>query len=240
MSLDLLDHSTSIEISYASNTMTREMRAAQDRENALAAGTQYSVTLKNESAQAWTFYVYQKAPQPSSDVFSLAWFCSPYKIRVGNKIKFTWQIEYNFVWSDTGELIPGVDFDASGTADCSPAGENTTDFSLTGGPGLSDPIKGGPSGSLVINDASNVPNNRFSVGIGMSGTGTYVTQAGTNLKHLFTPTPSYWIAAGTNTKIGTVLNIDTITQNTEAKFDPAVFDLNCVLNKNNTWEITSA
>lgn len=240
MSVDLLERPSTIEISYASDTMTREMRAAQKKERALAAGTQYSMTLKNESAQAWTFYVYQKAPQPSANVFSLAWFCSPYQIRVGNKIKFTWQIDYNFVWSDTGELIPGVTFEASGVKDCSPSGANVTEFSLNGGPGFSDPKQGDPKGTLVINDASSVPNNRFSVGIGMSGTGTYVAQAGTNLSHLFTPTPSYWIAAGTNTKVGSVLNIDTITQNKEAKFDPAVFDLNCVLNQSNTWDITPA
>ncbi|WP_299816780.1 protein rhiA [uncultured Roseibium sp.] len=227
-----------LEISYARQSLSQELRASQEAVEAL--GTQYSMTLTNESAQPWTFFVYQKLPQPSADVFSMAWFCSPYKLRVGNRIKFTWEIDYNFVWSDTGVLMPGVDFHASGDVDCSPAGANTTEFSLTDGPGLSTPVKGPPSGSLVINDAANVPNNRYSVGIGMSGTGTYCVQAGTNLKHTFTPTPSYWIAAGTNVKIGTVLNIDTITQTAEAKFPPAVYDLNCVLQADNTWDISPA
>lgn len=232
------ENQMSMEISYARNTMTDEMRASQSAEAALDQGTQYSMTLHNESAQGWTFYVYQKAPQPSADVFSLAWFCSPYKIRVGNKIKFTWEIDYNFVWSDTGMLQPGVDFAASGVKDCSPAGDNTTEFSLTGGPGLSAPVTGQPKGSLIINDAASVPNNRFSVGIGMSGTGSYAVQAGTNLQHIFTPTPSYWIAAGTNTQIGSVLNIDTIAQTKQAKFDPAVFNIDCVLDDKNIWAIS--
>ncbi len=227
-----------LEISYARQSLSQELRASQEAVEAL--GTQYSMTLTNEAAQPWTFFVYQKMPQPSADVFSMAWFCSPYKLRVGNRIKFTWEIDYNFVWSDTGVLMPGVDFHASGDVDCSPAGANTTEFSLTDGPGLSTPVKGPPTGSLVINDAANVPNNRYSVGIGMSGTGTYCVQAGTNLKHTFTPTPSYWIAAGTNVKIGTVLNIDTITQTAEAKFPPAVYDLNCVLQADNTWDISPA
>jgi len=230
----------SIHISYADNTMPIESIKSQPQAEALGQGTQYSLNLINQSAQAWTFYVYQKMPSQVADVFSLAWFCSPYKIRVGDHIRFTWEIEYNFVWSDTGELIPGVTFDAGGPKDCSPSGKNTTEFSLTPGPGLSEPVKGPPDGSLIINDAADVPNNKFSVGIGMSGTGSYAVQAGTNLQHVFTPTPSYWVAAGTNTRIGTVLNINTITQTAEAKFKSAVFALDCVLGGDNTWDISPA
>lgn len=229
-----------LHISYANKEITDHARGSQPAGQALAQGTQYSLLLKNQSAQPWTFYVYQKMPQQVANVFSLAWFCSPYQIRVGNQIKFTWEIAYNFVWSDTGQLIPGVDFLASGVQDGSPAGANTTTFSLDGGPGFSNPVKGDPAGSLVIKDAGNVPNSRFSVGIGMSGTGTYVVQAGTNLTHTFTPTPSYWIAAGTNVNIGTVLSIDTITQTSEAKFPSAVFNLVGTLQEDNSWAINPA
>lgn len=230
----------SMHISYAGNPMPFEAIRAQPKSAALAQGTQYSLNVINQSAQAWTFYVYQKMPSQVADVFSLAWFCSPYQIRVGDSIRFTWEIDYNFVWSDTGQLVPGVTFYAGGSKDCSPAGANTTEFSLTPGPGLSDPHKGPPDGSLVINDAADVPNNKFSVGIGMSGTGSYAVQAGTNLQHVFTPTPSYWIAAGTNTRIGTVLNINTVTQTKEAKFPAAVYLLDCVLQGDNTWKISPA
>jgi hypothetical protein len=55
------------------------------RDNALlATGNEYSLTLKNDSAQPWTFYVYQQMPKQSANVFSLAWFCSPFQINVGN------------------------------------------------------------------------------------------------------------------------------------------------------------
>lgn len=230
----------SLHISYVDNLLSQEARKAQSAKDALTQGTQYSMTLKNQAAQPWTFYVYQKMPAQVADVFSLAWFCSPYQIRVGDQIRFTWEIDYNFVWSDSGQLIPGVDFYASGKKDCSPAGKNTTEFSLTPGPGLSDPVQGPPAGSLVINDAADVPNNRYSVGIGMSGTGSYAVQAGTNLSHTFTPTPSYWIAAGTNVKIGTVLNINTVGLTSEVKFPAATYDMNCVLNGSNAWDISPA
>lgn len=214
--------------------------AASDLGLAAAAGTPYQLKLVNQSAQPWTFYVYQKLPDQVADVFSLAWFASPYKISVGDSIKFKWEITYNFVWSDSGVLIPGVTFDAGGTKDADPNGENTTTFSLDPGPNLSVPVKGNPKGSLVISDADDVPNNKFSVGIGMSGTGTYAVQAGTNLTHTFTPTPSYWIAAGANVQIGTVLNIQTIAKTAEAKFPAAVYSLVGTLGENNKWTIVPA
>jgi hypothetical protein len=138
----------SMHISYADNTMPLEAIKAQPKTAELAQGTQYSLNLINDSAQAWTFYVYQKMPAQVADVFSLAWFCSPYMIRVGDNIRFTWEIEYNFVWSDTGQLIPGVTFDAGGTEGLQPVGKNTTEFSLTPGPGLSDPLQG-PAGRVA-------------------------------------------------------------------------------------------
>jgi len=202
---------------------------------AAAAGTTYSLTLKNQSAQAWIFYVYQQMPAQSNDLFSLAWFASPFMITVGNRITFEWDIVYNFVWGATGTVRPGVTFNASGEIDGDPSGANTTTFSATPGPNLSAAVKAPPSGSLVINDADDVPNNTFSVGIGMSGTGTYVVQAGPNLKHQFTPTPSYWIAAGTDVKVGTVLDIQTVTRTIEAKFPVNVFAQTWTLNESNTW-----
>ncbi|UFW88381.1 protein rhiA [Bradyrhizobium barranii] len=227
-------------ISYAKKELTDKLRASQPAKAALAQGTQYSLLVRNRSAQPWLFYVYQKLPSLQANIFSLAWFCSPYQIQVGDQIRFTWEIDYNFIWSDTGVLIPGVDFEAWGMKDCSPDGKNTTEFSAGTAPGLSQPVQAPPSGSLVVKDADNVPNNKFSVGLGMSGTGTYCVQAGTNLTHTFTPTPSYWVAAGTNLKIGTVLSINTITQTAEAKFPSAVYSLDCVLQDNNEWDIQPA
>ncbi len=227
-------------ISYAKEPMSREMLAAQAADAADALGTAYALTLTNQSNQNWIFYVYQKMPAQVADVFSLAWFCSPYEIKVGDRITFQWEIEYNFTWSDTGVLMPGVTYSASGEKDCSPAGKNTTEFALDPGPGLSDPVKSPPAGSLVINDGSSVPANQFSVGIGMSGTGSYAVQAGPNLTHTFTPTPSYYVAAGKNLTVGTVLSIDTITKTAEAKFKNAVYHLDCTLNDANEWEIAPA
>jgi len=204
----------------------------------------FQLTMVNQSAQPWIFYVYQSLPPAaSSDWFSLAWFASPFKIGVGDQMTFRWQVTYDFVWSAGGELKPGVAFDAGGVHLADPDGINSTTFSddPDSGPGLSLPQPGGPNGTLLIRDADNVPNNTFLVGIGMSGTGTYAVQAGPNLTHAFTPsTPTYFVAAGTDLiQIGSVLSIEAITANAQVTFPPAVKGLIATLDTNNTWTIAT-
>jgi hypothetical protein len=208
-------------------------RAALD---ATTAGTPYTLNLINSSASPWDFYVYQQLPnQQSANVFSLAWFCSPFMIVPGANITFQWTIDYTFVWGAVGTIQPGVVFTAGQTIDADPQSTNTTNFSITPGPNLTPAVTAPPQGSLVINDASTVPSNAFSVGIGMGNAGTFVTSAGPNLKHTFTPTPTYWIAAGTNVQIGTILDITTVTQNLQVIFPVNVYDVTCTLGANNVW-----
>lgn len=199
--------------------------------------TPYNLTLKNNSAMPWTFFVYQQAPnQDTSNVFSLAWFASPFTMAPGTQITFDWDIDYGFVWGATGEVRPGVTFKAS---DCVAGGltaNNTINFSNTNDtPDFSQPTTGNPSGSLVITDSSNVPNKMFTVGISMGGSGTFVTAAGPNLTHTFTPTPTYWIAAGTNVQVGTILDITTINQNKMIEFPVNTYGLTYSLGQDNIW-----
>lgn len=199
--------------------------------------TPYSLTLQNNSAMPWTFYVYQQAPeQNTSNVFSLAWFASPFTMAPGTQITFSWSIDYGFVWGATGEVRPGVTFKAS---DCVAGGltsNNTITFSNTNGtPDFSQPSTGNPSGSLVIADTSNVPNNTFTVGISMGGAGTFVSAAGPNLTHTFTPPPTYCIAAGNNVQAGTILDISTINQNMMVEFPVNTYDQTFSFGQDNTW-----
>jgi hypothetical protein len=196
----------------------------------------YSLTLINNSASPWTFYVYQQMPnQQSANVFSLAWFCSPFQIVPGASMQFQWTTDYTFVWGATGMIQPGVTFSASQTIDANPASANTTTFSIAPAPNMSPAVAGPPQGSLVINDAAGVPGNTFSVGIGMQDAGAFVTAAGPNLVHTFSPNPTYWIAAGTDVRIGTILDIATVTQNLQVIFPANVFALSYTLGQSNQW-----
>jgi hypothetical protein len=224
-------------ISYAKDPAIR-LKEYMERSalSATAAGTPYSLKLINQSDNSWTFYVYQQVPnQQSANVFSLAWFCSPFNIVPSANITFEWTIDYTFVWGRTGTIQPGVTFSAGQTIFADPASLNTTTFGIAPGPNLLAAVSGPPQGSLVINDASSVPSNTYSVGIGMGEAGTFVTPAGPNLLHTFTPTPTYWIAAGTDVKIGTILDITTVTQNLQVIFPINVYAVSYTLGANNKW-----
>ncbi len=198
----------------------------------------YSVKLTNKSASAWMFYVYQQMPnEQSANMSSLVWFCSPFMIVPGASITFEWTIDYNFVWGASGAISPGATFSAGEFIPADLLSANSTNFSLEPGPNLSPAVAGNPPGSLSINDADTIPNNTFLVGIGMGDVGTFVTPAGPNLRYTFTPDtpPKYWIAAGTNVQVGTILDVATVTQNLQVIFPVNVYAVTCTLGANNQW-----
>ena len=199
---------------------------------------EYSLECINDSVATWTFYVYQKMPNQPSDVFSLAWFASPFRIAPGNSITFSWSIDYSFVWGSTGELQPGVRFNASGVVPAELTGKNLTTFTvIDGAPQFEPPTTGGERGSLTINEDVSVPNQGFSTGIGMSGQGTFVQQALQNTTQIYTPIPKYFVAAGTQIQMGQVLT-STVTMDAEVEFPPNVFKLTATLGDDNLWSIS--
>jgi len=201
-------------------------------------GTEYSLHCINDSTVNWTFYIYQKMPQQPSDIFSLAWFVSPYKIAPGNEIIFKWNIDYSFVWGQSGELMEGVQFNASGHKPCSITGANQTTFSMdNNAPQLSTPTTGGEPSYLTVDVADNVPNNSFSTGIGMSGQGTFVQQALQNAPQTYQPEPLYYVAAATQMQMGCVL-ASTVTHAWEFEFESNIYAKTATLGKNNKWVIS--
>ena len=226
-------------ISYANHPLRQEHFNAHPR-TAAGPGTLYGVTLTNKSSKPWTFYIYQKPPESSPDVFSLAWFCSPYKVQLNNRISFQWGTDYSFVWGETGILRPGITFDAGGATSADPETGNTSVFAapFPHDPEFSAPVRERPYEALTIKDCGTVPDHKYAVGIGMSGKGAFVTQSSSNLIHNFTPRPSYWIAASNNVQLGSVLRLETITQNEHIEFGPNVYNLSYTLNAKNQWEIT--
>jgi hypothetical protein len=201
-------------------------------------GTTYTLKCVNDSVADWVFYIYQRMPQQPSDIFSLAWFASPYKISPGSQIVFDWSIDYSFVWGNSGVVQPGVNYNASGSKPCSLTGNNQTTFSLDdNAPQLSNPTTGGQAGSLTVNVAGNVPNLMFATGIGMSNQGTFVQQALQNAPQIYTPEPEYYIAAGTQMQMGVVL-AQTITGAAEVKYPQSVYTLTATLGSDQKWTIS--
>ena len=195
----------------------------------------YYVHVENDSTTPWVFVVYQ---EPPDDTVSLAWFASEFRIAPGNKIRFNWKIDYQFMWASTGILKPGVHFEASGLKSCSPTGKNLTKFSIEDNtPRLSDPIHGDESGNLTVVGGPNIPNEKFSIGVAMSENGVFAVNALPNVNTSFTPTLRYWIGAEFEMHVGDVMDIKKATQSAELIYPPNVYDLKATLKEDNTWKI---
>lgn len=78
--------------------------------------TKYKLTFANHSTNVGDVCVYQNDPDIGvHNVMSLAWFAK--RTAPETIVTFSWEINYNFVWSETGQIKPGIVFTASQTKD---------------------------------------------------------------------------------------------------------------------------
>lgn len=213
--------------------------------------TQYSLKVLNDSNEPWDIFMFQK--NPASDITnphlrSLAWFR---KYTAPNSVvTFTWNLDYSFSWSESGNLVPGVVYTAGQTFPADPfqpgwatanqAGSWTNfvyhpeqdyfEFAKGGGAAPSH-----SSGTLYIKVDPSVPNRLASVGIGMSGTPAFALPALTNILHDFTPEPVYYVAASTQMKQGQVL-VEEVSNAARLDYD-GVANLTATFSRDHTWSV---
>jgi hypothetical protein len=201
-------------------------------------GVEYKINFVNNSTNEGSIMVFQQDENIGVDgVMSLAWFTKyVYPQTTGY---FDWRINYNFVWSETGELKPGVNFLASQAPPCDLSTSNSIGLSYDKAYNFVNQTAGTPQGSMYIKEDATIPLKQASVGIGMSGAGTFVVQAQPNMNLTFTPHPEYWIAFGNYTK-GDVLNIQEMTSASNVAFPPGIYTMNAILNPDNSWTIQAA
>lgn len=211
------------------------------------AGNKYTLRVVNNSGSFYDMCVYQVDPDIGvPNVMSLAWFSKPAADTTA--VTFQWEIDYSFVWSEIGKLLPGVLFDAT---QAWPANPDTLGISTkdTAGNQIalskannaynfeSIGISGTPQrGSLYVRELENLPLGEASVGIGMSGSGTFAVQARNNATLTFTPHPVYWLAAGTYAQ-GEVLDIGEMTDPASIEFGVNNYSMTAILQPDNKWKV---
>lgn len=203
-------------------------------------GAQYSLKCINQSSNNWYFYIYQRiSDQSNNDIYSLIWMASPYKIGTQSFMTFRWSADYSFHWFDTGKLQVGVTPGSGGSiaADLSTGNETTFD-SKDNTPQLSPPVQiASPSGFSIV-QGSNIPNNIFSTGIGMSGFAISVKQSLVNTMQMFDSDTTFWVAATTQQIQATaVLSQDAIMNSSVFAFPLNVYNLTATLGENNLWTV---
>lgn len=204
--------------------------------DAQAGAVQYSVIFINNSNNQGSACLYQRDPNIGiPNVMSLAWFART--SFPTTKIQFQWTIDYCFVWSQTGQLVPGVVFEASQVWPADLSNTNQVTFTNQGGAyTFLNQMAGPQQGSLFIRVDNTVPPYQAAVGIGMSGAATFATQAQPNWSLVFTPHPQFWIAFGNFTQ-GEVLDVEAISNPAQIQFPANVYSMTATLNPDNTWTI---
>lgn len=199
----------------------------------MSAGFRFSILFKNDSGAAGTAVLYQ--PLPDTEV--LVWL-SKYAYP-GTTVSFEWQVEYGFVWSESGRLGPGVVVAASQYQPADLQENNLISLAYDGKHDafhFEDQTSGGPSGSLSIRAEGSVPFDTAAVGIGIAGAATAVVPAKPNLITTFSPRPHFWIAFGSFIQ-GEVLDLKTLANPAQVTFQPSMYSMTAILNKDGKWAI---
>lgn len=201
--------------------------------------SQYQLYFVNNSTISGSACVYQQDPNIGMpNVMSLAWFAKA--ANPNTSLLFQWNIDYNFVWSETGVLTPGVIFMAAEKVGANLKDQNLIEFTKENDAFTfkKPPKKGTTSGTLFIDQDDTIPSKMASVGVGMSGKGTFVVESQPSVLAKFTPHPQYWITFGTY-QLGQVMDVETIVdKSAQIEFPPAVSTMTATLNKDNTWTVT--
>jgi hypothetical protein len=195
----------------------------------------YTLLFVNNGTNTGNACIYQNDPDIGvPNVMSLAWFSK--QAHPTTRIKFEWTLDYSFMWSETGVLASGVDFEASQVWPADLTSSNKVAFTDENGAYTFENQTSGTPGSLIIVNDGTIPARQASVGIGMSGQGAFVVQAQPNLTQTFTPHPKYFITFG-NYEAGEVLDIGSITSPAEIVFPPNVYSMTAILNEDNSWTV---
>lgn len=197
---------------------------------------QYTLTVQNNSRNFGNICVYQTLPDlDDPTLMSLAWFSE--SAHPTTQVQFRWTIDYAFIWDETGPLVPGVIFEASQTWPADLTSNNS--ISLTSSRNaltFKEQVTAGRPGTLYVHNDKTVPFDTGSVGVAMSGAGTFVKPVQPNRSYNFTPHPEYWVTFG-DYEVGEVLDIGSITNAQKIVFSPNVYHASAILNVDNTWTV---
>ncbi len=195
---------------------------------------QYQIIIINESGKFGDVCLFQKDQvMHESSWKSLAWktqMLTPEAKRV-----ISWNVEYSFNWSYLGDLSP--------LAKCLPAesiyaqsGDTIRLGMESKIPNFTDQNGRGEMSKLEIAISEDIPNQRLSTGISMSGQPCFIQKAipGTNQKIILNPT--YFLCFG-NLEESTILGDEDLADAIPVYFPPNVFTMYATLHPDNSWTL---
>ncbi len=143
-------------------------------------GQSYSIKFINNSSGNNTFVCYQKQSKGMPpEAQSLAWFVRT--AAPDTHIKFTWTVDYSFIWTETEVLRDDYYYEAGGMKKADLDENDQTGFTYANEEfHFTDTSFGGTEGALTIKMDDAIPPNKAHAGIAMSGAGVYLASARKN------------------------------------------------------------
>ncbi len=190
---------------------------------------QYSLFFVNHSINHGSACIYQVLNAPPQNASVVAWLVE-YAFPT-SAVSLEWNPTYAFVWSQTGELLPGAMIGASQVWSASVPEQVT----LTSGEGtftFENQKAGNTPGTLDILQDGTIPLNEAAVGIGMAGAATCVVQAEPNITTSFPPLAQYWVTFGNYTS-GQILNLP-ISNAVQVTFPANVYSMTATISSQNS------
>ncbi len=196
----------------------------------------YTLRFKNRSNSQHDFLLYQRGIDGNTPgVYTLAWFAKP--VANGADVDVSWTLDYSFVWSQQGTLMPQINFHEGQVLPANLTDKNLVHFTrIDGAFQFGKQSGGGAQGSLTIDADSTIPKNTAKIGIGMSGNATHVVDAEPNFAAVFSVHPEYWISFG-SFQPGQVLDTQTMVNSDKVEFPVNVFNMTATLDSGNDWMI---
>ncbi len=197
--------------------------------------TKYNVVIRNKSLMNENMCIFQKLPNQSGNIFSLAWFSK--HCYSHTSLTFEWVVEYCAHWAETGILKPGISFRAAQMVEADPSDQKNNSFGLTllnGAYMFTSTTKQADAGTIGIFPDNNIPNLQASIGIGMNGEPAFATQALMNDNFIFEPKVRYYLVFG-NYEQGMVMDLTASTDAFEIIFPKNVFQREIELGDDNMF-----
>lgn len=191
----------------------------------------HTLNFVNNSAQSGSVYLYQT----NSETFffsPVVWLAAPSS--PGTICTFIWSIQYSIIWSYAGGSI----VTAEQILPCDLITSNEATFTALDGFQLTDQKAGSPSGSIIIQQDISIPPNSALIGIGMSGSPTFVMGALPNMVTIITPNPTYWIGFSlASIQQGSILQ-NKPTNSAMIQFPPGCDTCTAILDGNGNWTLS--
>ncbi len=200
----------------------------------------YTLNVRNESTESGTFAIYQQDPNVNSpNTLTLAWLSA--KAHPTTTISFTWNTQMSFVWrrdihaGETGQ-----------TWDAELVDQNEVTFTKDDGAyTFSDQrsSQGNVGSFMIVQDGTVVSHEAF-VGMGMSGSPTFMIPSEPNLQATFTPAPKYYlmfsdVKAGDVMDAGILKTGQTDGKVFEVRFPNGKLESSVVYQGDGKWNVVS-